>query len=66
MTMAKDLDGTYWYCVDHHRVEQFEATDSQNRIGPFETEQEAEAALQTIADREKLYEEEDSAWEDDN
>ena len=61
--MAKDLDGTYWYCVDHHRVELFENTDSQNRIGPFETQQEAENALQTIADREKRYEEEDSDWE---
>jgi hypothetical protein len=66
MTMAKDLDGTYWYCVDHHRVELFENTDSQNRIGPFETQEEAENALQTIADREKRYEEEDSAWENED
>jgi hypothetical protein len=64
--MAKDLEGTYWYCLDHHRVEIFEQTDSQNRIGPFKTPEEAAGALQTIADREKRYEEEDSAWEDDD
>jgi hypothetical protein len=66
MAMAKDLDGTYWYCVDHHRVEIFEKTDSQNRIGPFKTPEEAAGALQMISDREKRYEEEDSAWEDDD
>jgi hypothetical protein len=65
MTMAKDLDGTYWYCVDHHRVETFEQTDSQNRIGPFDTAQDASNALQTISDRERRYEEEDSQWEND-
>jgi hypothetical protein len=64
MTMSKDLEGTYWYCVDHHRVELFEQTDSQNRIGPFDTAEEAANALQTIADREKRYEEEDSRWEE--
>ena len=60
--MSEDLTGTYWYCVKHHRVERFEETDSQNRIGPFYDEESAANALQTIAEREKRYEEEDSAW----
>jgi hypothetical protein len=60
--VTEDLVGTYWYCVKHHRVERFEDTDSQNRIGPFNDAQSAEQALHTIADREKRYEQEDSAW----
>jgi hypothetical protein len=62
--VSEDLAGTYWYCVKHHRVEQFEATDSHDRIGPFDDEQSAASALQIIADREKRYEQEDSAWEE--
>jgi hypothetical protein len=62
--VTKDLAGTYWYCVTHERVERFEETDSHNRIGPFDDPQSAANALQTIADREKRYEKEDSAWDE--
>ena len=63
--MAKDLQGTYWYNVDTHQVERWEDSDSRNRIGPFDDPTAAANALQTIADREKLYEEEDSRWNGD-
>jgi hypothetical protein len=66
MSSSHDLQGTYWYCVAHSRVEMFPDVDSQNRIGPFSDEQSAAHALQTIADREKRYEKEDSAWSDDD
>ena len=62
----RDLEGTYWYCLKHHRVERFDQTDSSNRIGPFDTTEAAAHALQTIAEREKAYDAEDSAWNDDN
>lgn len=62
----RDLEGTYWYCVTHHRVEPFASTDSSNRIGPFEDEASASRALQTIAEREKRYTAEDSEWEGDD
>ena len=63
--MTKDLRGTYWYCVTHHRVERWEDTDSRDRIGPFDDPDSAAQALTTIADREKRYEQEDSEWEGD-
>ncbi len=61
---SKDLTGTYWFCIDHHGVESFPGCGSRNRIGPFDTEAAAGHALQTIADRERRYDAEDSAWED--
>jgi hypothetical protein len=62
---SRELAGEYWYCLKHHRVEKFEDTDSTNRIGPFKTHDEAERALQTIAEREKAYDISDSEWEGD-
>ena len=61
--MTQDLSGTFWFCIDHHAVESFSGCGSKNRIGPFVTEAEAGNALATIADRERRYEAEDSAWE---
>jgi hypothetical protein len=60
---TRDLEGTYWYCLTHHRVEKFAETDSRNRIGPFDTEGAAAHALQTIAEREERYTAEDAAWD---
>jgi hypothetical protein len=62
---SRELSDEYWYCMDHRRVEKFEDTDSKNRIGPFPTAEAAAHALQTIAEREKAYDSEDSAWEGD-
>ncbi|MCW2525015.1 MAG: hypothetical protein JWO63_3350 [Frankiales bacterium] len=62
---TKDLHGTFWYCEDHHTVEPFEGCGSKNRIGPFKTEDEAAHALETIAARERRYDQEDAAWDDD-
>lgn len=63
---GRELEGTYWYCLKHHRVELFESADSFDRLGPFDDEQSAADALQTIADRENRYEKEDSEWEGDS
>ena len=62
---SRELSGEYWYCMEHRRVEKYEDTDSANRIGPFPTEDAAAHALQTIHDREKAYDAEDSAWNGD-
>lgn len=59
------LDGSFWYCVRHRRVEPYQGCKNADRIGPFQTETEAAHALETIAEREELYETEDSRWNDD-
>jgi hypothetical protein len=62
---APDLEKTYWFCVKHRAVEPFEGCGSQNRIGPFDTSEQAAQALDTIADRERRYDAEDAAWDGD-
>jgi len=65
--MADDeLEGTFWFCLKHRRVETFESADSKDRLGPFPDADTASHALQTIADREKRYQAEDSAWDGDS
>jgi hypothetical protein len=59
------LDGTFWYCMTHRRVEPYHGCKNADRIGPFQTEAEAAHALQTIAEREEQYEMEDSEWNGD-
>jgi hypothetical protein len=61
---SRELAGEFWFCMKHRRVEKLEDTDSANRIGPFPTEEQAAHALETIHEREKAYDAEDSAWED--
>ncbi len=61
---SRELSDEYWFCMKHRRVEKYGETDSTNRIGPFPTEQQAAHALETIADREKAYDKEDSEWEE--
>ena len=58
-----DHESTFWFCLDHHAVEPFAGCGSRNRIGPFDTEDAAANALQTIAERERRYDKEDSEWE---
>jgi len=60
---TEDLEPTFWFCVKHHSVEEFDGCGSKNRIGPFATPEDAQRALQTIAERESRYEKEDSQWD---
>ena len=60
---TKDLEPTFWFCLDHHTVEDFAGCGSRNRIGPFDTQSEAAKALDTVAERERRFDAEDSAWE---
>lgn len=61
-----DLEGSYWFCETHHAVEKFDGCGSRNRIGPFDSEAAAANALKTIAERERRYDAEDSAWNGDS
>jgi hypothetical protein len=61
-----ELEGTYWYCLKHQRVETFENADSRDRLGPYATAEEAAHALDTIAEREERYDAEDSEWDGDS
>lgn len=58
----EDLKDTFWFCLDHHRVESFPESDSGNRLGPYDTAQEAAGVLDRIAAREKRWQQEDEDW----
>ena len=38
---------SYWWCLKHHRVEGEKGCGHATRLGPYETEAEAAAALDT-------------------
>ncbi|MEP6696698.1 MAG: hypothetical protein ABJA34_07450 [Pseudonocardiales bacterium] len=60
-----DSEGTYFWCLVHHRVETGDAACSwSDRLGPYSTEREAARALQTVQERNRKFDAEDAEWED--
>lgn len=57
-------EGTYWFCLVHHAVEGASGCKSADRLGPYGTEAEAAAALETVAARNEEWDN-DPAWNDD-
>ena len=51
-------EGKYWYCVTHHTVEKEDGCPNEERLGPYDTAQEASRALEKVKER-------NEAWEDD-
>ncbi len=50
--------GDWYFCLDHHTVEPYEACRSASRLGPYPTPAEAAAALERVALR-------NDDWEND-
>lgn len=64
VTSQDDLKDTFWWCLEHRRVESFAESDSDNRLGPYDSYDEAAGALGRIASRERKFEKEDREWND--
>lgn len=61
--MTTDPDSKYSWCLEHSRVETSDTRcSSSNRLGPYETEGDAQRALETVAERNKKFDAEDEAW----
>ena len=43
--------GQWYYCLDHHTVEPYEACKSESRLGPYPTPADAAQALEKVASR---------------
>nr|WP_068256818.1 methionine aminopeptidase [Janibacter corallicola] len=55
----------YWYNVDTKQVETDEnRSQNANVMGPYDTQEEAAAALETAARRTAEWDEEDREWEE--
>jgi hypothetical protein len=55
----------WFFCLKHHTVEDRDGCAERHRLGPYETREEAEHALQSVAEREEKLTAEDRAWKDD-
>ncbi len=54
----------YWYCLKHHAVEGEAGCRNQDRLGPYESEDEASHALDKVQERNEEWDN-DPDWNDD-
>jgi hypothetical protein len=57
-------DGPWFWCMRHGTVEPEDGCAARHRLGPYATRQEAEQALQSVAEREERLSAEDQAWDE--
>lgn len=53
-------DDQWWYCLKHHAVESGDQVcKASDRLGPYATREEAEHALERVAERNEKWDAED-------
>jgi hypothetical protein len=60
---APVAQGPWFYCLKHHTVETRDGCAERHRLGPYDTREEAEHALQGVAERNEKLDQEDREWE---
>ncbi|MFJ6214864.1 hypothetical protein ACIQGZ_16250 [Streptomyces sp. NPDC092296] len=55
--------GEWFYCVQHHKVEEGPECPARDRLGPYASRDDAEHALQTAAERNQKWDK-DPRWHD--
>lgn len=58
-------ENEYYFCLKHHAVEPWDGCRSTDRLGPYATRAEAQAALDRVAARNEQWEN-DPKWNDDD
>jgi hypothetical protein len=58
------VDTSWYYCLDHKTVEPENGCRSAVRLGPYDTREQAAQALETVEQRNVLWDD-DPAWDDD-
>ena len=56
------MSGTYYWCLEHARVEPEAGCANDRRMGPYATREEAEGAIQRAHERSAAWDREDAAW----
>ena len=56
--------GPWFYCLKHNTVEDRDGCAERHRLGPYATREEAEHALQSVAEREERLTAEARSWRD--
>ncbi len=54
----------FFWCTDHHTVEEGSGCRAEVRLGPYPTREAAEHALQSVQERNDKLDAEDRAWQD--
>lgn len=54
---------SFWWCTDHDAVEPQEGCRGEVRLGPYETQEAAARALQSVRERNERLDAEDEAWD---
>ena len=65
--MMHNEDLKYYYNLETRQVEQGKVSSYDNRIGPYDTREEAEHALEIAKERNRIadaYDEQDDRWRD--
>jgi hypothetical protein len=57
-------DGPWFWCMRHNTVEPEDGCPARYRLGPYDSRQEAEQALQSVKEREERLSAEDRAWDE--
>lgn len=52
----------YWWCLQHAQVEGDAGCANDERMGPYETREQAEGAIGRARERTKAWDAEDEAW----
>ena len=56
-------EGKYWFCLKHHAVEKEDDCPNEDRLGPYDTAEEASRALEKVKERNEAWDH-DPAWKD--
>ena len=56
----------WWYNILTHKVEEGPGAPNSERLGPFETQREAEAALEKVHERNEDWDKQNAQWDGDN
>ena len=54
----------FWYCLKHHAVESRDGCKNADRLGPYDSEADAERALEKTQERNEEWDN-DPKWNDD-
>lgn len=54
----------YWWCLTHSRVEGDKGCPNIERMGPYDTEEEALTAVERAHERTKAWDKADKEWAD--
>ncbi len=57
-------EGKFWFCLNHHTVEGEDGCRNADRLGPYDTADEASRALEKVEERNEEWDH-DPRWNDE-